>query len=300
MRRLIWVAAVVVVLAVHTVVTDRETKPAEKHAGGRVIDLQAGDLFYKDEGERGDRVVVLLHGFAGSQRWWNRVTPDLVRHGLRVIRFDLLGHGASEKPRDGYALDDQARLIATALQKLHVRHASVVGHSMGGAVAAALVQEEPGLVRRVAVIATEPRDGFADLPFTGRVATWPVVGEVVRRIAPDQVIRAGLDSAFADGIDVPDAFVDDLDGMTYSAYDKSSSESDEFVKAEPTAERLKRARVPLLVIFGTKDEIVDPKAADAWADDVPRAQVVKLRGAGHSPMWERPRDVSRLLVDFVR
>jgi pimeloyl-ACP methyl ester carboxylesterase len=299
-RRLIWLAVVVVVLAVHTVVTDRETQPAEKRPGGKIVDLPGGDLFYKDEGDRGDPVVVLLHGFAASQRWWNRVTPDLVRHGLRVIRFDLLGHGASEKPRDGYAPDEQARRVGAALAKLGVRHASVVGHSMGGTVASALVEQNPNLVRRVAVIGTPPRDGFAHLPFTGRVATWPVVGEIVRRLAPDQVIRAGLDSAFAKGVEVPDAFVDDLDGMTYSAYDKSSSEASDFVKAEPNSERIKRARVPLLVIFGTKDEIVDPKAADAWAKDVPRAQVVKLPGAGHSPMWERPREVSKLLLDFLR
>lgn len=300
MRRLIWLGAVVVLLAVHTVVTDRDTKPASKRAGGKIVQLPGGDLHYRDEGDRGDPVVVLLHGFAGSQRWWDRVAPDLVRRGLRVIRFDLLGHGASEKPRDGYAPDDQARRVAAALRKLGVKRAAIVGHSMGGTVASALVEEKPKLVRRIAVIGTPPRDGFAELPFTGRIATWPVVGELVRRLAPDQVIRAGLASAFADGVDVPDAFVDDVDGMTYTAYDESSSEANDFVEAEPNSERIKRARVPLLVIFGTADEIVDPKAADAWAKDVPSAKVVKLRGAGYSPLWERPRETAELLVDFVR
>ena len=52
--------------------------------------------------------------------------------------------------------------------------------------------------------------------------------------------------------------------------------------------------MPLLVIFGTQDEIVDPEAADGWAKDVPRARVVKMRGVGHSPQWERPRQVTEL------
>ena len=68
----------------------------------------------------------------------------------------------------------------------------------------------------------------------------------------------------------------------------------------PNSERMKDARAPLLVIFGTKDEIVDPDAADRWAKDVPRARVVKLRGVGHSPLWERPRDVVNLLLDYAR
>ena len=142
---------------------NRETKSAEKGRGGKIMQLEGGDLFYKDEGDRDDPVIVLLHGFSASQRWWDRVAPALERRGLRVIRFDLLGHGRSEKPRDGYAPDEQARRVADALAKLRVRQATVVGHSMGGTVASALVQEKPGLVRRVAVIGTPPRDGFAEL-----------------------------------------------------------------------------------------------------------------------------------------
>ena len=300
MRRLIWLGVIVFVLLVHTVVTDRETKDAEKARGGKIVDLAGGDLHYKDEGDRGDPVVVLLHGFAGSLRWWDRVAPDLAARGMRVIRFDLLGHGNSEKPRDGYAPDDQARLVAAALRKLRVRRATVVGHSMGGTVASALVEQEPRLVRRLAVLGTAPREGFSELPLTARVATWPVVGELVRRLAPDQLIKAGMDDAFADEVDVPDAFVDDLDGMTHSAYDKSRSEADAFVEERASSDRVADADVRLLVIFGTDDEIVEPEAADQWRKDVPGARVVKLRGVGHSPQWEQPREVVELLLDYAR
>jgi pimeloyl-ACP methyl ester carboxylesterase len=101
-------------------------------------------------------------------------------------------------------------------------------------------------------------------------------------------------------VDVPDAFVDDLDGMTHSAYDKSRTLADDFLEDQPNSERVKRSGKRLLVIFGTEDELVDPKAADAWADDVPSARVVKLRGVGHSPPWERARQVAELLADFAR
>jgi pimeloyl-ACP methyl ester carboxylesterase len=300
MRKLIGLGVVALVLIVHTIVTDRETKPAEASHGSKIIELESGDLNYTEAGDRDDPPIVLLHGFSASLRWWDRVAPELANRGLRVIRFDLLGHGGSEKPRDGYAPDEQAELIADALKKLRVRRATVVGHSMGGTVAIALAERERRLVRKVAVIGTPPRDGFAELPFLGRVATWPVVGELVRRFAPDQAIKAGLDSAFADDVDVPDQFVDDVDEMTYSAYDKSSTESQEFGEEKPNSERVLDARVPLLVIFGTEDEIVDPDAADRWKKDVPRARVVKMRGVGHSPHWERPREVSQLLLGFGR
>jgi pimeloyl-ACP methyl ester carboxylesterase len=88
--------------------------------------------------------------------------------------------------------------------------------------------------------------------------------------------------------------------MTFSAYDKSRSEADDFVEERAPAERIAEAGVPLLVVFGTEDDIVDPEAADAWAKDVPRARVVKMRGVGHSPQWERAREVIDLLLDLAR
>lgn len=300
MRKLIAAGVIALLLIVHTVITDRETKEAEQSRGARVVDLAGGDLSYKEAGERDDPTIVLLHGFAASKRWWDRVAPELARRGLHVIRFDLLGHGDSEMPRDGYGMEDQARLVAEALQQLNVRRATFAGHSMGGLVASALVEQEPRLVRKIAVLGTPPRDGFNDLPLTGKIATWPVVGELARRFAPDQLIEAGLGEAFAGDVEVPDAFVDDLDGMTYSAYDKSSAESQDFLEGEAVSDRIKDAGVPLLVIFGLKDEIVDPEAADVWAKEVPRARVVKMRGVGHSPHWERPREVSQLLLDYTR
>jgi pimeloyl-ACP methyl ester carboxylesterase len=63
---------------------------------------------------------------------------------------------------------------------------------------------------------------------------------------------------------------------------------------------VKEARVPLLVIFGTEDEVVEPEAADAWKKDVPRARVVKMREVGHSPHWEEPQDVAEMLLDLAR
>lgn len=299
-RTAIVLGLVALLLIVNTVVTDRETKDAEQSRGARIMQLDGGDLSYKEAGDRDDPTIVLLHGFACSKRWWDRVAPELARRGLRVIRFDLLGHGDSEMPRDGYEMENQARLVGQALRKLRVRRAVVAGHSMGGTVATSLLEQEPGLVRKLVVIGTPPRDGFADPPLLRRVSTWPVVGELARRFSPDAAIKAGLDSAFADDVDVPDAFVDDLDGMTFSAYDKSAAAAGEFLEDRPNSDRVEEARVPLLVIFGTEDDVVEPESADAWKKDVPRARVVKMRGVGHSPHWESSRQVSQMLLDYTR
>jgi pimeloyl-ACP methyl ester carboxylesterase len=88
---------------------------------------------------------VLLHGFDASLRWWQPSVSALAR-SHRVVRIDLLGHGGSAKPRDGYSMSEQARLVDGVMRILGVRRAIVAGHSMGAAVAIALAESDPPLV----------------------------------------------------------------------------------------------------------------------------------------------------------
>ena len=143
----------------------------------------------------------------------------------RVIRIDLLGFGGSEKPKSGYSMEDQGRLVALALGKLRVQGAVVVGHSMGFDVATALASESSELVDRLVDIDNAPDPSFGDLPFLARLTFTPVIGQALRRIAPDFAIEDGYESAFAPGYDLgdfSDQVIDDYKAMTYTSYDRSA------------------------------------------------------------------------------
>ena len=114
-------------------------------------------------GRDGTPPVVLIHGWAASGRWFDNLTPLLAAR-YRVYRVDLLGHGGSEKPKDGYTMEEQADRVAAALERLRVKRALVAGHSTGGEVAIALAARHPQLARALAVIDTEPDEKFVDLP----------------------------------------------------------------------------------------------------------------------------------------
>ena len=298
MRRVLLALLVVlaVALVVNTIVTDRDTEPAKADVG-RIVDLPDGDLQVREDGPRDAPALVLLHGFACSIRWWDGVVPALARE-RHVIRFDVLGHGGSEKPRDGYGMEDQARRVAAALDRLGVRKADVVGHSMGGSVGTALVQVRRSLVNSLTIIDTGPEQGDGELPFTARLGFVPVIGEAIHRFVPDEAVREGLESAFHDGFEVPDQFVDDFHDMTYSSYDKSHSGSDDYLEDAGLPERLSDDGVPLLVIFGRQDEIVDVDSAQKYRS-VPGARIVVIDDAGHSPHVERPGATAHLISDFV-
>jgi len=296
------VLALIALVGVNALLVDGETKPATVDvAGGKLLDLPGAELEVVDRGPRDASPIVLIHCFTCAIDWWDRVMPKLEKTH-RVIAIDLLGHGGSEKPTDGYSIPNQARLVAAALERLGVRDAEVVGHSLGGTVAVALAQDSPELVNRVAIIDTAPDHSRSSLGLIAGMAFAPVIGEALWRIKPDFAVRDGLGVAFAPGYDVPDAFVNDVKGMTFSAYDDSPSASEDFVDEKPLDERMRQTGKPLLVMMGAEEQIIDdPAGALAeYRADVAGVQTHLIAGSGHSPNVEKPAETAQLLLRFAK
>ena len=289
----------VVLLAVNTIVTNADTEPAAAD-GGRIVDLPGGDLHVREEGRAGAPAVVLLHGWTASTRWFDDLTP-LLEGDYRVIAVDLLGHGGSEKPKDGYSPEEQADRVAAALERLGVERALVAGHSLGGAVAIALAARHRELTRALMVIDTPPDDEFRDPDLLARFSVMPVIGQAMRRLATDGTIKEGLGQGFAEGYDVPDEFVDDFNKLTFTAYKESYDESGNYIEDGTLGNDLRSVRVPRLVVLGSEDRLVEPvdEAARIYRTEYD-VRVELIPGAGHSPMVEKPRATARLLIELDR
>jgi pimeloyl-ACP methyl ester carboxylesterase len=293
--------ALFVLLAVNALVVDGKTEPPTVTVpGGRILELPGGDIQVRDSGPRDGSPIVLVHCFTCAIDWWDRMLPALTREH-RVIAVDLLGHGGSEKPGSGYSIPDQADLVAGAIAELGVgQPAEVVGHSLGGSVVTALAQEHPQLVDRVVIIDTPPDHSNSSLGLIAGLAFQPVIGEFFWTVKPDFAIKDGMKVAFAPGFEVPDAFVDDVKRMTFTSYDESPSASDDFVSEESLDERMRATGLPLLVVMGAEEQIIeDPeRALEEYAATVPGAQTRLIEGAGHSPNVEKPALTAKLVLSF--
>jgi pimeloyl-ACP methyl ester carboxylesterase len=302
--------ALAIFLAVNASITGNQTKEAEVTVeGGQILELSRGAVQVTDTGEPASptpgQPIVLLHCYACSLHWFDAIEPLLAeRH--RVIRIDLLGFGGSEKPESGYEIPAQAAMVAEAMNQLGVQGALVAGNSMGGSVTASLAEQASQLVDRAVVIDAAPNhDDYGDgLPFLARLTYVPVLGEALWRITPDFAIRDSYAEAFAPGFDVEEGFPDpnqvvrDYNAMTYTSYDSAPARSDDFVNELPLDERFKRTPVPLMVIFGSEDQIIDAEAAIEGFSDVPGVQTEIVEGAGHAPQVEKPQEVATLLEGF--
>ncbi|MGH2976478.1 MAG: alpha/beta fold hydrolase [Solirubrobacterales bacterium] len=294
------VVVLAVLLGVNTLIVDHETKAAGvTEAGGRILDLSGGKLEFIERGPKGASPIVLIHCFTCAINWWDKMIPLLARDH-RVVAVDLLGHGGSEKPSSGYSIENQADLVAQALAQLEVRDAEVVGHSLGGPVTMALAAQSPQLVRQMVLIDSIPNTSYGDVGLIGELPFKPVVGEALWRIKPDFSIRDGLGVAFAPGYDVPDAFVDDVKRMTYSAYTGSHDAFDEYTDEESLPDRAAAVGKPLLAIMGAEEQIAsDPQEAlAAYRDADPTAKTKLIAGAGHSPNVEKPAETAALVLGF--
>jgi pimeloyl-ACP methyl ester carboxylesterase len=295
-------AALIVAVAINALVVDGETGSAAVTVpGGRILDLPDGEMQVVEGGPRDGTPIVLIHCFTCAIDWWNGVRPRL-EADHRVIAVDLLGHDGSEKPSSGYTPANQAKLVAEAMRKLDVRDATVVGHSLGGAVTVALAEQDPQLVGRAAIIDMPPDNSYGDLGFIAGLAFQPVLGEALWTIKPDFSIRDGLGVAFAPGFDVPDSFVEDVKRMTYSAYDESPTGTEDFLDQESLDRRMAATGRPLMVLMGAEEQIVnDPqRALDQYASSVPSAETHLIAGAGHSPNVEKPAETARLILEFAK
>ncbi len=304
------VVAIVALLAINVPIVGDQTKNAEVTIdGGQIVSLPGGDVQVTDSGEpdgagAARAPIVLVHCFGCSLHWWDAMLPTLSeRH--RVIRIDLLGHGGSAKPKSGYAITDQAGLVAGALDRLNVQGAVVVGHSLGGTVAVALAEQASELVDRVVIINQAPDSSYGDLNFLAQLTATPVIGEALWRMKVGSLIKDGYKQAFAPDFDIdsgfanPDQVVDDNRAMTFTSYTESLDAEGDFTDAIALDGRMRAAAVPLMAIFGTEDQIYDVGPAVSAYAAVPGARTAEVEGAGHSPNVEKPEETARLIIEFA-
>src|SRR4051812_16334308 len=115
------------------------------------IRLHGNRVSFRRAGE--GPVLVLVHGVTGSAAYWREAMPVLTRR-YTVLAPDLLGHGASAKPRGDYSLGAYASGIRDLMLALGYDHGTFVGHSLGGGIAMQLAYQFPERCERLVLVSS--------------------------------------------------------------------------------------------------------------------------------------------------
>jgi len=212
--------------------------------------------------------VVLVHGLAGSARWWEQTEPVLRRrHDVHVV--ELPGFGAARRSR--FTLEDATALVSDRVAGVGRVH--LVGHSLGGLVCARVAAGRPELVERLVLVAPAgslPRRTLAGhaLPLA---ATLRSLRPSFLRLLVTDVVRAG-----------PRTLV---------------GAARELLREDVVAD-LRSVAAPTLLVWGERDMLVPASVSQLFAAEIPHARLELLEGVGHVPMIERPELFAQLVLAF--
>ncbi len=242
--------------------------------------------------------VILLHGWGAFKELWWSTLNDLGRDH-RCFALDVPGHGESALG-SAASISAVADAIGAFCDDLNLREIVLVGHSMGGAVAADLAIRRPELVARLVLVdaAIDPKR----LPSYSRTYLIPVSGWVVLRMAqflgrtfmrpvglliPHEHGGGWLRPWFrrAAYLSMWDAFA--LHMLLQALFSATA------------VDRLAEIKMPTLIVGGQFDQLVTPAHSHRIAEAIPGAKYIEISGAMHNPMDERPRHFNRALRGWL-
>jgi 3-oxoadipate enol-lactonase len=243
--------------------------------------------------------VVFLHGWAAFKEiWWQ--TLEALAPYYHGIAFEWPGHGRSPARSEVTSLTDLAELVAQGCSKLGLRQVTVVGHSMGGRIAALLALAYPELVSRV-VLANAALDPTHLARYGRRMLQ---MKELERTLALHRRLGRGLgrwlspaDHRHSGGFVRPflrRAYYQGLaDPATLHRYLTA-------LYAESLDQHLPEIHQPTLVLTGEYDPLVSPRQACLAAERIPNARLHIIPRTLHTPMDDRPHEFNRVLLQFLR
>src|SRR3954447_20337364 len=253
-------------------------------------------------------VIVLIHGITGSSATWEDVIEPLAEK-YTVVAPDLLGHGASAKPRGDYSLGAYASGIRDLLGALGHDRGTIVGPSLGRGVAMQMAYQFPERCERLVLVSSGGlgREGNAML----RAAVLPGSELVLPLLASRRVLnassaigsffgrlgmRAGPDleeiwRGFSSLNDVGAraAFIPTLRGIVDPGGQRVNA-TDRLYLAE---------RVPTMLLWGERDPIIPVHHGRAAAELIPGSRFEVFPDSGHFPHRDEPRRFVKVLTDFI-
>lgn len=234
--------------------------------------------------------LLLLHSTVCDRRMWDPQLPALAAAGFRAVRCDLRGYGDSPVPAEPYS---DAEDVAELLDTLGIDRVALVAASGGGRVALEVAARWPSRVSALALLCTAMagHEPSAELRAFGE--------------REDALLEAG-DADAATELNVRTWLTPDATDETREAVHVMQRHAFMVQLAAPDVAPIRAGydlsaiTAPTLLISGTRDLVDFRQIATRLATELPGARHIELPWAGHLPSIERPDEINRILLDFLR
>lgn len=258
--------------------------------------IMAGDTpMHVADTERGEKYVVLLHGYLESMLVWDEFV-DLLKNRVRVITIDLPGHGISMVTSETHTMEYLAECVALTMEALGIPKYTVVGHSMGGYVALAMAELYASKLDSIVLLSSTTSADSQE--------------KCDRRRREIELIKAGKKSTLAHL--VPHAgfapenvtrlkdYIEDVRELILLTEDEGViAILGGMIERKSRGEMLRDSNIPHMFIFGKHDYYIPNEVAEQMIAEDPNAKVLWLEHSGHMGFYEEPELCAEAILQMA-
>ncbi|MFK7751658.1 MAG: alpha/beta fold hydrolase [Sedimentitalea sp.] len=298
--------ALLVVLAL-PLLREIQRKPmsqsTRRDAPGQFVTLSQGTTHYRWIGPIRGPVAVCVHGLTTPSFVWDGLAAGLTAMGYRVLVYDLYGRGYSDRPKGAQDAGFFLTQLNDLLEDQQVEDdITLLGYSMGGAIATAFTAQQPGRIRQLVLLASA---GLRPAPtgLIGFIARTPLIGDwLMFALYPSQQ-RKGVEAER----DLPSSVenISDLvlNELNHTGYVPAVLASLRGILAEPMDDRIRAihsANVPVLAVWGRDDTVIPLTSMGRLAELNRTARQEVIEGAGHGLTYTHTRAVLDAMRETLR
>jgi haloalkane dehalogenase len=267
------------------------------------VEVNGLNIAYRAQGE--GEPVLFLHGWPTYSYLWRRQLPALAGEGFRACALDLPGFGDSDKPPDvRYTLNFHTGILEGFLDAMDIAKTTLVCHDLGGPIGLLFAVRRPERLSRLVVMDTTP---YPDVPLLIKLMMFGInhVPGVGRAMVSRRGLRLLLNVGTAGrGVitgEVVEAYDRPFagDGQAREVLLRTFTDFDLPVLQE-AVDNYKRITCPTLILWGEKDPTAPLSLARRLRADIAGAQLETIPNCGHFLSEDKPQDVNRRLLAFLR
>ena len=281
--------------------TKELNESTRKEAAGTFVALPDGVTHYELGGPKDGKPVVLVHGFSVPYFIFDPLFDFLTRSGFRVLRYDLLGRGYSDKPNTRYDIHLFVKQLKDLLDALGMTDITLLGLSMGGPVTTAFIEAHPRYVRKHILI--DPSGGKGvELTRLLKTAKIPVIGELLIALFGSKNMIKGIAADFFDP-DLVTMFQEKYKvQMQFRGFKQailSTMRSGMLNSFFETYKKVSALKKPTLIFWGMNDHTTPFADHILILQALPHAEFHAIENCGHIPHYEKPEIFNPILLEFL-
>ncbi len=238
--------------------------------------------------------VVLLHCWLGAWNYWLSTMEFLAQYGYKTYALDFWGFGESAK-QGAFTVHEYVGMVDQFMERMGLRSADVMGHSMGGTVSLALTLDHPERVTKVAVVGSPIQgSGLALLLKLSGNRQFAQMLYAMPWVLNSSIKLLSLTYA-QDWRTLWEMLSQSLSRTTVDSFSRSIHD----LHQTDLSSRLGECQIPAMGIYGRKDNIVSPKQAEVLRAGVADHTVHTFDDSGHFPMLDETARFHQAILDFL-